>query len=324
MRQGPSDRHHVRQARGDVVEAAGEDGDLIAVAVHLHPDPVELRVDDGGHSAALERRLRAGGGGGEHRLDRGPDAQADGLEGRQAALHQERGGRRGRGGQHGRPADGRDRHVERLGQALLHLRLQSTLTQLAGDEAGQQPLLRRGGPGEQRLHGRRPSGRGARPREVGHRGEGGVHLRDRQGRGWCGGWHVLQAPPAHAGASLPEAAAEVGDDDLDVLEGGVPQHGGDQVALGQPGPGGRQRRGGLRETAQQHEGIMPSATDKTCGPVPGARVRRPSSRSLGGPCGRAYPPPVDVARAGGDGTPTGRRTAAIRATASSISAKAER
>ncbi len=51
---------HLGHPGGDVVQAAGEDRDLVAVAVHLHPDAVELltrpRPGPAGSSAAPSRR----------------------------------------------------------------------------------------------------------------------------------------------------------------------------------------------------------------------------------------------------------------------------
>ena len=64
------------QGLGDLVEVAGVDADLVAAAVDLDADPVELEL----HRRALEPVQRLGhvrAGGGQHREDRPEDLESD-------------------------------------------------------------------------------------------------------------------------------------------------------------------------------------------------------------------------------------------------------
>jgi hypothetical protein len=78
----PPDRaDDLRDAAGDVVQSAGVDGHLVAVAVHLDPDAVQLplsaavRRSCASASATVCRRLR------EHRWTPGPPAGRTGQPG---------------------------------------------------------------------------------------------------------------------------------------------------------------------------------------------------------------------------------------------------
>ena len=139
-------------------------------------------------------------------------------------------------------------------QAVLDRRLHRALAELAGDQAEQELLLLGGGPGEQGAD-RLGAGRaGPRSAQLGHGGEGPVDLGDRERRLGSGRWGVLQGPPADAGTPLPQAAGQVGDDDLDVVGRCVPQHLGDAVTFGVARAGRGQRGPSRGQPAEQHEG----------------------------------------------------------------------
>ena len=84
-RQRPGHRDHLGQARGDVVEAAGRDLDVVAAAVDLDPDAVELHVDRHRCRTAAGLLHRGGDVGrarGEHRQHRPADLEPDLGQGR--------------------------------------------------------------------------------------------------------------------------------------------------------------------------------------------------------------------------------------------------
>ncbi len=69
---------HLGQAGGDVVEGPGGHEHVVAVAVHLDPDAVELGVDgDLGALRAGHRGRDVGGARGQHRQHRASDLEAD-------------------------------------------------------------------------------------------------------------------------------------------------------------------------------------------------------------------------------------------------------
>jgi len=102
-RQRPHGLDDLRHALSDRIERAGEHGDVVAVAVHLDADAVELPLDRG-RLDLLQRGLQRRRGLGEHRLHRAPDLQPEAGESCGAL----RDGGLGDGGQvareHGRPA----------------------------------------------------------------------------------------------------------------------------------------------------------------------------------------------------------------------------
>ena len=82
---------HLGQPGGDVVEAAGVDRHVAAVAVDLHAGAVELRLENRCAAEPFECIGDAGGGLREHRTDRPSDLQREVGEGVGAA-GQRRGG----------------------------------------------------------------------------------------------------------------------------------------------------------------------------------------------------------------------------------------
>ncbi len=86
------------QPRGDVVEAAGEDRDVVAGAVDLHARAVELGLEHRGAAEAVECVGDAGRGLGEHRADGPAHLQGEllesGLRRRSARRPRRRAGRR--------------------------------------------------------------------------------------------------------------------------------------------------------------------------------------------------------------------------------------
>ena len=78
-RQRAGDLDDLGQPGGDVVEAAGRDEHLVAVAVHLDPDAVELGVDRdlGRRRPSAIAAVDVGRAGGEHRHDRPADLEPE-------------------------------------------------------------------------------------------------------------------------------------------------------------------------------------------------------------------------------------------------------
>jgi hypothetical protein len=120
---------------GDVGQCAGERPHLPLQDVDLQPDAVELPLDVGGMDpiecvGRVRRGLR------EHRVHGPKDGEAESPQPRLAP-----GDGRGRHGaqvalEHERPAHVRSRNAGRGGHAFDHAPLESTLSQLADQEAG--------------------------------------------------------------------------------------------------------------------------------------------------------------------------------------------
>ena len=117
-------------ARGDVVERAGEDGDVVAVAVDLDPRAVELPLDRR-RVDLRERRGDVRGGLGEHRLQRPADRQAQGREPRLAVGQRDRRDRAEVAAEHQRPPDRGEPHVRRLRDGVGHHARERALAQVA-------------------------------------------------------------------------------------------------------------------------------------------------------------------------------------------------
>ena len=78
-RQRAGELDHLRQPRGDVVERARVDRDVVTVAVDLDPRAVELPVDRRRRDL-LQRGGDVRGGAGEHRRERAHDLERDRVE----------------------------------------------------------------------------------------------------------------------------------------------------------------------------------------------------------------------------------------------------
>ena len=149
--QRPDQHDELGEPAGDVVEAARPDRDVLARAVHLDADAVELAVDQTWESDGLQPGIEVGGGAGQHRLDGPADLEADHGQRCFAAAGCRTGGERRRPGQHHRAAHDRHRDLERRGDALDEHAFQSPRADLAGDQAAEQGLLGLGRRTEQRL-----------------------------------------------------------------------------------------------------------------------------------------------------------------------------
>ena len=98
----PCRRGHFGQPVGDVVQRAGVEADLVAVAVHLDADAVEFLL----HRADAEPADRLGDGGrgmGEHRQHRAADGEPERLQRPRPLAEQRLRHRLQRPGQHHRP-----------------------------------------------------------------------------------------------------------------------------------------------------------------------------------------------------------------------------
>ena len=118
-----------------------------------------------------------------------------------------------------------------------------------------------GGPAEQLGDRGRPCGLGAGAGERGDRLERLVHLQHRQRGGVGRLGEPAEASPAEPGAALPQRAAEVGGDGLDLLGRGRGQQCGDGGDLGLAGPGRRHGVRGGDEVGEQHPAIVTGTAD---------------------------------------------------------------
>ena len=145
------------------------------------------------------------------------DLQAHPLQRVLAAVDQQPCRRGGRGQQHRRPPNGRDRHAVRLREPVLDEGVERPLPELTEDQAAQQALLRLGGATEQvaarvarALAEPDPASWAISAKaastsitvSVGVAAGGGSSCSDRQPK---------------PGAALPQAPSQVGHDDLDVV-----------------------------------------------------------------------------------------------------------
>ena len=147
-RQGKHVVDDLGQPLGDVVEAAGEDADVVAVAVHLHADAVELPLD-GRRAHAAERVVDVDGGGGQHRLHRLSDDQPKRCQPVDTRGQGCFGDRAERPAHHGCAAYVGQRHAGGARNRVDHHSLERTLSQLAAEQTAQQVLLGLGRPAEQ-------------------------------------------------------------------------------------------------------------------------------------------------------------------------------
>ena len=140
--------HDPRHPLGDVVERAAEDGDVVAVAVDLRADAVELPLDRG-RAQLLHRDLDVGSGGGEHRPDAAADLQPDLAQRGHAAGHRGRGDVAEVAVQHHRAAQLGGRHLRGLGGGVGHHALERALAHPARQQRAEEALLALGGAREQ-------------------------------------------------------------------------------------------------------------------------------------------------------------------------------
>ena len=255
---------HLGKPLGDLVEAAREDGDLAAAAVHLDPDAVELAVDE--HARAGESVDRLGGGlrgGGEHRAQRAPDDQADLFE---RLLPSPRGDARdhvGGAGEHHGPADDGVGDGVRAGDGRQHDAVEGPLPEVAGHQLAEEALLVGGGPTHEgdelgAAGGGRPgAGRGREPVERGvDVGDGEPGL-----RGGVGERPERAVPDAEP--ALREDAGQERDDGADVVGVRAGEQGGDGLGLRGARAGGRDLAGDGDEVGERdgHPVILPGPTD---------------------------------------------------------------
>ncbi|GMA31353.1 hypothetical protein GCM10025875_13450 [Litorihabitans aurantiacus] len=256
----------IGQSVGDLVQAAGPDAhDVLAVlgapAVDLHPDAVDLDVDDGRQPRLRGRRLGVRRRRGEHRLDGDTQVQPDGLERRRSTRGRERGGARRRPQEHGGPLHRGERHVERGRGRVLDQCGRGALAKLPVDECGEEPLLVRGGPREQ-VRDRLGPARGRPLAQLGTDAlEPGVDVGDLEGGLRRGRRELVQTRRAYPGAPLPQSAGEVGRHQRELRRVGLAQQLRQERTLGQARPrrgdGGR----GPDEDLQQHAPIVPPTPD---------------------------------------------------------------
>ena len=97
-------RDELGKAVGDVLEGAGVDAHLVPVAVHLHPDAVELLLDGTG-AQAVDGLDDGAGGVGQHGLDRPADGEPEGRECRRTFREDRPGDRPEAPGEHDGAAD---------------------------------------------------------------------------------------------------------------------------------------------------------------------------------------------------------------------------
>jgi hypothetical protein len=201
---------HAGQALGDVVEAAGEDRHLVAGAVHLDADAVELDVDGGGGAGGQQGGGHVGRALGQHRRQRGADPQADLGERRGAA------GQRGHGdllevaGEQQGPAHGDHGNLGRPGDRVGQQPGLRPLPQLAAEQPDQQALLVSRGGAEQGADQLAPARLRAGARNDRDRGDRGVDSRDGQAGLGGGRWTVAQAGVADTGLPLAQLAGQIG------------------------------------------------------------------------------------------------------------------
>ena len=137
----PADRRDdSRQGGSDVVEVAGVDANLVAAAVDLDADPVELPF----HGRAPEARDclgRALGGRGEHREHRAKQLEADGPQPLLALDHRDCGGAGEVAREHERAPRELGANARRLRDGVDHQPRECALPELAGEEAPDEVAL---------------------------------------------------------------------------------------------------------------------------------------------------------------------------------------
>lgn len=242
-RQGQHGRHHLGQPGGDVVQAAGEDPDLVARPVDLHPDPVELPLDRRRTDPA-QRRVDIGRALREHRPQAAAHLQVEpGQPG--SPVPQRRGGHDPEiTPQHQGPADTRGRYLGGPRHGLDHNSFESALARFAGQQTAQEVLLNGGRFGEQPSQ-QQPSATGrARARLGADALEQRIHRPDRQRRCFRRRREIPQTGPTHADLALHQPAGQERDGDRHVVGAGPAQDLGQRRDLHRPGraPGHRARR----------------------------------------------------------------------------------
>ena len=234
--------------------------DVVAVAVHLDPDAVELGVD---------RRLSPGTGllqggcdvrcaGGEHRQHRPPDVSPTASRPPRPSVNAML-AMPGRGaGQHRGTAYDCERHAGRLGDGLLDEGVERALPDLAGDGTAQPGLLVGGGAPEQVLAARFARVAGACARQTGHRLERLVHLAQRSATAVAAGsgraLSERQPRPVRRWRSDPAnqlATIAISSGPASCRQRGKGGH------LGLAGPRRRNSLGCLDDSCQQHGSIVP-------------------------------------------------------------------
>ena len=239
--------------------------DGVAVAVHLHPDAVQLDVDDRGQTGLDHGAGDVGRAGRQHRPHRLTHRQRPpppAPSSPDAASTTGRGG--GRTEQHRGPLHRLGRHAERLGQAVLHQRIQRALPDLVEHQAraavaapARSPGRTAPRPRRSRERRRTRPGRARRsPRTPRRRRHGQRRFR---GRLRDGG----QRGPADTGPPLPQDPGQVGHHQGDLGRLGGGDRGRDEAPLGQPGAGAGDVRGRRRESGELHQTMVTGGTDST-------------------------------------------------------------
>ena len=248
--------HHLGQPGGDVVEASGVDGDLVAGPMDLHPCAVQLGLENRCAAVTFQRVGHAGRGLCQHRADRLADPQRQRVQGRRAA------------GQRGAATAGRSPpsiaarctggggDVGGLGHRVGHDPGQRALTQLAAEQPQQKHLLGFGCRGEQCGDEFGAPRLGPLARHRADRREGGVDAGDGQHRIAARAAAATAATPSRhrSGAAAAHRRARTRRSRHQPRVGrGAAQQLGDARDLGQPRGGaahverrGRPRREGAR------------------------------------------------------------------------------
>ncbi len=243
------------EAAGDVVQGAGVDAYVGAVAVDLDADAVQLLLDR--TRTQLRHGLRDGGRAvRQHRQDGAADGEPEFLQGRRPVREQRLGHCLQRSGEHHRPSYvGRGRPGG-SGQALHGHRVQGALPDLAGEESEQVALLVLGGRRQQLAHQALAFGLRTGAGDAADRCEPGVHLA--HGEAGLGRRRdlLVQHLPADAQPALGQTAREVGDDDRYVRRVGVPEQVGEQSRLPGAGRGGGHLLGHTGEPGEQHAAMV--------------------------------------------------------------------
>ena len=255
-----------RQPRGDVVQAPGEHRDVIAVAMNLDADAVELRVDDRGQAGGLDRFGDRRRGLGEHRRERPTDLQPDTPRAPRVPPSSAAAATVLRS-----PDSSSARRT--IATSIPAARAIASTSRPACAPCRSSPLIR---PTKHPLLGlrwprrtgrtsssrRRPCGSGAGLRAD--LGQGGVDLADAERRFGGRLRQVAQRRPTHPDLPLSQLAGEVGGAGRDLcrLVPQAPQRRRQQIDLDQAfrGRANRQRR--LGELGELHPPIFSASPDK--------------------------------------------------------------
>ena len=247
-RERPDERHDARQPARHVVEVAGEEVHLVAVAVGLDAGAVELplhrRAAELGGPRELERLGDRAGGGRQHRLDRRADRESDGIERGGATTVERDGGRRRQvAREHRGPSHHGDRDARGAGHGVGHERFQRALAELAEEEPPQQVGLGGRRPSEQLVEDRGAGGHRTGPGRRRELIEGRVDISDLERRllGRAGVGQTAHRRPPDADASLAGAAREDRHHNGHLVGFQLPEQLGEGGHLGEPRPGGGRR-----------------------------------------------------------------------------------